>query len=114
MDKETALRELQDEIHSVTRDGWDQHTTLFTANEVAEVLGYLYNDDGGWGAYNLSAIVRLKDGRFGAYSAWADTSGHGCRCDVQTSVEPTLDELLNLHFTEAEIKEILDTIEEQQ
>jgi hypothetical protein len=88
-------------------DVWCKHEYLFSINDVDHVITYKWSSDEGYAQYDLLAIVRLKDGTFGMLTSWADTSGHGCRCDVMTVIESSLSRLLG-HLTDYELAELLD------
>lgn len=98
--KAEVIARLEDEMDP--RYNYCGHTFLWEPHQVKDILYYDYNDDEGYGAYELLVIVSLKEGGFGYVASWADTTGHGCRCDAQTVVEPTIHKLLS-HLTEYEV-----------
>lgn len=100
--KAEVISRLEDEMS----DNYCGHEFLWRPEQVRDVLFYEFDDSEGYGAYNLLVIVSLTEGGYGYLASWADTTGHGCRCDSQTVVEPSMHKLLS-HLTDYEIIHLL-------
>ena len=49
----------------------------FQADDVDSVLSGYHSHPEGYEDSDTVAVVKLKDGRFGTFHEWSDTSGHG-------------------------------------
>lgn len=49
----------------------------------------------GYGSTDMAILVELTDGTWAACMAWSDTTGFGCRDDVQWKVAPSRDEVIS-------------------
>lgn len=50
----------------------------------------------GYGSTDIALLARLIDGRWAACVAWSDTSGFGCREDVDWGIHPTREAAIGL------------------
>ncbi len=82
------------------------HEPLFNPTDAAELLYIRHREHESWADSSTRVIAKLKDGNWGLFYAWEDSSGHGCQCDGMTVVEPTLQKLL-FHLDEWELRAVL-------
>ena len=54
-----------------------------------------YGEAGDWNETDMVILAELADGTWAACMAWSDTTGFGCRDDVQWKVAPTRDEAIS-------------------
>lgn len=82
------------------------HIPVWKPIEAEKILVCEQDSPDGYGSENQMIIVSLKTGGFGLLTSWADTTGHGCRCDSMTAREDTMIRLLG-HLTPEELMSVI-------
>ena len=100
---ETPLETFTDQF--TWADGCCLHDPLFRPADVEKVIG-IKHTSGYYAESETTAVVKLKDGRYGLFTASEDTTGHGCQCGAMTVVEDTLHSLV-AHLTVWELERFL-------
>ncbi|MGW4703733.1 hypothetical protein [Streptomyces sp. NPDC004285] len=62
--------------------------------QIAEVSHLWATSPEGWGSTDIAFLARLTDGQWATCVAWSDTSGFGCREDVDWRINPTREQAI--------------------
>jgi hypothetical protein len=90
------------DIREEILSGFDYATVQeWALDDLDEILRSHVESPEGYGSVELSAVVRLKDGRWGTACGWADTTGWGCQCDFEAKAFATEDEAVRFGLDNA-------------
>lgn len=80
----------------ITLDSWTWQSLYDYASgdvpepaQIAEITDLWATSPEGYGSTNIAFVARLTDDQWATCVAWADTTGFGCRQDVDWRINPT-------------------------